>query len=146
MRLCILSLIVCLFAACAGGGNSPSTNSAAPDNAKAERKKQIALQNEVTNITTAAQKFEKLGRGMDLLRKVSNPNSQRECVAQMEDNQRQVADLETRINNLPDAYKIQLSPITGDLKECVSCEKTAMESCVKSRAATNDAIQKLFPQ
>lgn len=144
MKLCILTLIAFLFAACSAV--SQTNNSAPPDNAKAERNKQIAAANEATKITTAAQKLEQLGREMEILRRPTNPESRRECAIQMEDAQKQVKDLETRINNLPKPYNDNLALVLADLNECVSCAKTtAMESCVKSRAATNEAIKKLYP-
>lgn len=143
MKLYILTLTALLFVACSGG--APANNSA-PDKEKIERNKQIAAKNEVTEITTTAQKLEKLGREMEILRRPNNPESQRECGIQMDDAQKQVKDLEARVNNLPKPYSDDLAPVLTDLNACVSCAKTtAMESCVKSRAAINDAIRKLYP-
>lgn len=141
MKPYILLLTASLFASCSG---SKQANNAADENKKA-RNKEVAVKNEVTELTRLAQKLEQQGRGMDLLRKVKNPQSQSECAAQMEDAQKQLKDFEARVNNLPDNYKAQLTSITDDLNECIICSKTSTESCVKARASINKTIKEIYP-
>lgn len=141
MRLWILVLTIFLFIACS---DNREANNALNENIKAKNK-EIALSNEVSSITREAQKLEKQGRDMEIFRQRDNAENARECNAAMEERQKETRDLEARIKNLPENYNNQLTPILADLNECVSCSKRAKESCVKSRAAINEVIKKLYP-
>jgi hypothetical protein len=92
-----------------------------------------------------AQKVEKLGRNMNSYRLGTDAESKRICNVVSEENRAGIADLETRIKNLPDNYKEQLYPIIIDLNECVSCSKKAVDSCVKARASINKMIKEVYP-
>ena len=155
MKSCILIIFTSfLFAACSnsdGGDAGASNNKIATGGGnvgKAElskKNKQIALKNEVTKATEAAQMLEKQGRQMESYRLASDAESARQCKAVEEDLQRQTKDLEAKIKSFPEPYISSLAPITGDLNVCVSCSKrTAMASCVKARASVNNAIKEIF--
>ena len=143
MKTTLLFLTIVIFIGCAG---SPTTDNPDPNKEKtAAKNKQTAMLNEVTNITQIAQKLEKEGRGMESYRQSAKPESQRECGIIMADEQKQVQNLADRITKLPESYSRALTPLTGDLNDCVACAKSAAESCVKARAAINLAIKKLYP-
>lgn len=143
MKKALLIFTAFMLVACAG---SPQAENTDPNREKILAKnKQTAMMNELTNITQAAQKLEKEGRGMDLYRNSVKAESLRECNSVMADEQKQVQDLADRIAKLPESYTSVLTPITGDLIECVSCSKKAMENCVKARASINKAIKQWFP-
>ena len=132
-----------MFNGCAG---SPTADNSDPNKEKtAAKNKQTAMLNEVTNITQIAQKIEKEGRGMNSYRQSAKPESQRECGIIMADEQKQVQNLADRIAKLPESYSRALTPITGDLNDCVACSKKAVENCVKARAAINQAIKEMYP-
>lgn len=140
MKLYSLFLTAFLLAACS---SKPVVN--AVDETKRAKNKQIAVTNEVTQLTTLAQKLEKQGRGMEIYRQANNAENARECSIAMEDGQKQIKDFETRTANLPDNYKSQMILLTADLTACVSCEKKALENCVKARASINKTIKEIFP-
>ena len=125
----------------------PHTDKTATPNAAAivEKNKQTAVLNEVGATVQDAQAVEKLGRNMDSYRLAADAESKRTCGTVSEDNQRELAELEKRINNLPGNYKDQLISIVPDLNRCVSCTKNAMESCVKARASINKMIKEIYP-
>jgi len=141
MKLCILLFITVLFAACSG---KPQANNA-PDENKRARNKEIALKNEVTEITRAFQKLEQQGRGMEIFRQANDAANDRECGIAMEDGRKQAVDLETRIKNLPENYHARLLPIIGDATACASCSDKAMDICKKARASINQVIKELYP-
>jgi len=64
----------------------------------------------------------------------------------MEDGRRDLTEIENKINSLPETYIAQLMPIIGELNECISCSKKAMDGCKKARASINDSIKQIFPQ
>lgn len=115
------------------------------DSAKIEKNKQTAVLNEVGATMRTAQSIEKLGRDMNSYRLAGDAESRRTCNLLMEDRRREIADLETKIKNLPENFHSQLTPILADLNECVSCSKQAKESCVKARASTNKVIKEIYP-
>ncbi len=82
---------------------------------------------------------------MNSYRLALDAESKRTCNVVMEDNRREIADLETKIKNLPGIYHEQLTSIIPDLNECVSCSKNAMDSCVKARASVNKIIKEIYP-
>ena len=141
MKSCALLSIVFLFISCS---SQPAAVNVVDANKQA-RNKQIAITNEVKQLTTLAQRLEKQGRGMEIYRQAGDAANLRECNRATEDGQKEIIDFETRTGNLPDDYKSRLIPLTADLKACVSCEKKALESCVKSRAAINRIIKEIFP-
>ena len=143
MKKALLLFTILTFIGCT---ESLPANNTDPNREKIIAKnKQTAAINEATLITQTAQKIEHEGRGMETYRNSSSPQSPRECQSVMADEQKQVQDLADRIAKLPEEYKPSLTPITGDLNDCVSCSKKAMESCVKARASINGAIKTLFP-
>ncbi len=145
MKFYISIIAILLFLSCSE--NKPQNDEQAAKNEEIKAKnKQTAAVNEATQITQTAQKLEKEGRGMDIYRKSSKPESQRECNAVMETEQKQISELDERIKKLPKPFNAQLAPITADLTACVSCAKNAVESCVKSRATINSIIKQLFPR
>ena len=141
MKLCILLLIVIFIAACS---DKPQANNAADENRRA-RNKETAAKNEVTEITRHLQKLEQKGRGMEIFRQANNAANDRECGIAMEEAQKQSADLETRIKNLPENFQLKLLPIIGDAAACASCADAAMDSCKKARASVNQAIKEIYP-
>jgi division protein CdvB (Snf7/Vps24/ESCRT-III family) len=146
MKLYISLLFTFAFflIACA---DKPKTNqSSAEVNAIIEKNKQTSLLNEVSAITRTAQRLEGYGREMDSYRRAPDAARQETCNKLMTDGKQDLTELETKINNLPENYKIQLTSITSDLNACVSCSKKAMESCKKARASINDYIKQTFPQ
>ncbi|MCA1625213.1 MAG: hypothetical protein LC768_12545 [Acidobacteria bacterium] len=143
MKFVITMLSALFFISCSAAPDNPVTTAAG---AKIEKNKQTAIKNEVSEITRESQYLERIGRDMDSYRLAKDAESHRTCTALMEDRGKEIADLEARIKNLPDNYNNQLTPIIIDLRECVSCSKTAMESCVKTRASINKAIKEIFPK
>ena len=143
MKLRISVLAIALFlAACSG--SKPPVDNAAVENRKAQNK-EIAVKNKVSDLTRLAQKIEKQGREMEIYRRGRDPKNIGECEAAMEDGNKQIADLETRTKNLPENFRIQLTPILTDINECVSCEKEAVNACVKTRTAINTVIKEFYP-
>lgn len=141
MKLFPILLTLIFFAACAQ--QPPTVNKA--DEARIAKNKQVAAINEVTQLTTLAQKLEKQGRGMEIYRQANNAINDRECQIAADDAQKQLQDFEARANLVADNYKTRLQPLAADLQICVSCADKALESCVKSRAAINQAIKEIFP-
>lgn len=142
-KLCILPVILFLFSACASV-NQPQSRKAPPDPALIEKNKQIALKNEVTLVTQAVQKLEQQGRDMEAIRQAPDAESRRQCGVAMEYRQKQVKDLETKVNGFPNPFNSTLTPIVADLNVCVSCARSALPSCKKTRAALNEAISEIF--
>ncbi len=143
MKQTFLLLTILTFVGCSGGetANAPDANR----ERIIAKNQETAARNEASLITQAAQKIEKDGRALETYRRAGNAASLRECSALMADQQQQVRTLADRIAKLPESSQMPLAPITGDLNECVSCAKTAMESCVKARASINKAIKQMFP-
>ncbi len=131
-----------LFVSCAN--QSQADKSGAATVANTEKNKQIALKNEITEITRVAQKIERQGRAMDSYRALPGAEGARQCAAVMDDRRKQTADLEARIKNLPENYHVRLTPIIGELNDCVSCAKQAIDGCKKARASINQAIEELY--
>lgn len=141
MKLYISILASVLFVSCSG---KPPADNAKAANIKAKNE-ELALSNEVSAITRAAQKLENTGRGLEILRNSKKPEAQRECVALVETGQKEIADLDVRIQKMPDKFKIPLAPLIPDLNGCVACSKNASEFCVNARASINKAIKELYP-
>lgn len=148
MKFFIAILVLILFVSCSGNKNnnpSPSINNAAAANPKSEKNKEISLKNEVVQATQTAQDIEKRGRQMESYRLAVDTESARQCAAVKENLQREIKDLELKINNFPRPFNDSLKPSVADLNGCVSCSKTtAMASCVKARASINEAIKQMF--
>ena len=142
MKLCILLLVTVFFIACSAA--KPPVNDAAAENKRA-RNREIAAKNEVTEITKTFQKLEQQGRGMEIFRQANDAANDRECNAAMEDAQKQTADLEARIKNLPESFHARFIPMIGDVAACASCADKAMESCKTARASINQAIKEIYP-
>ena len=142
MKISLLLLTIFIFVSCSP--EKPRQSDEEREIIKA-RNEEIALKNEVSAITLDAQKLEKKGRGMEIFRQAKNAENDRECQSAMEEAQKESKDLDARIAKMPDQYKKSFAPIFPDLTECVSCSKTAMESCVKARASINKAIKELYP-
>jgi superfamily II helicase len=142
-----LSVIVTFtffFVSCA---DKPKSNqSAAEVNAIVEKNKQTAVLNEISSLTRTAQRLEGQGRAMDSYRRAPDAERQRICSQIMEDSKRDLTEMQTKINNLPEKYIASLTSITNDLSECTSCQKNAMDSCKKARASINEYIKQTFPQ
>jgi len=141
MKLYILILTLILFGSCA---EKPPVNHAVNEQ-KREKNKQIALKNEVTEVTRLAQKIEQHGRDMQPYREASDAESARQCNVIVEERRKDITDLETRIKTLPDDYKNKWLPIIAELNECVSCAKKPLDDCKKARASVNQAIKELYP-
>jgi hypothetical protein len=143
IKIFITILFTFFFIACSAAprANKPE----AQNKAIIEKNKQINLLNDVGKILQDAQKVEKLGRNMDSYRLGTDAESKRICNVVSDENRAGVVDLETRIKNLSDNYKEQLSPIITDLNDCVSCSKKAVDSCVKARASINKMIKEVYP-
>ena len=142
-KLFVAVLLTLFVVACSAV--PPVDKPANPNKAIVEKNKQIDLLNEVGKIVRDAQSIEKLGRNMNSYRLGLDAESRRVCNVVMTENQRTVMDLEVRVNNLPDNYKEQLTPIVTDLNECISCSKKALDRCVKSRASVNKVIKEIYP-
>ena len=142
-----LSVIITFILFLTSCADKPKSNqSAAEVNAIAEKNKQTAVLNEISSLTRTAQRLEGQGRAMDSYRRAPDAERQRICNQIMEDSKRDLTEMQTKINNLPEQYIAPLSSITGDLTECTSCSKKAMESCKKARASINELIKQTFPQ
>lgn len=143
MRICFLLTVIFLNGC---GQSAPPENVAAKNKQTVAERGKIATLNEVTQITQAIQKLEKQGRDVENLRQAADAESRRQCNIAMEDRQRQTNELDARAQQLASPFNAQLSPIIADLNVCVSCAKNAMESCVKTRAAVNQAIKEIYKQ
>ncbi len=143
MKGFIIILSALIFLSCAA---APKTKkNAVSDDAIIEKNKQTALLNEVGKTVEDAQSIEKLGRNMNSYRLALDAASRRTCKTVMEDNQREIINLETRIKNLPTGYQAQLNAIITDLNECVTCSNKAMGSCVNARTSINKIIKEIYP-
>ncbi|MDQ2746306.1 MAG: hypothetical protein M3T96_03495 [Acidobacteriota bacterium] len=143
MKKVFLIFAALILAACTG--SPPAENTGANTERIAAKNKQTAVVNEVTLVMQTAQKLEKEGRAMEIYRNSVKAASLRECDTVAADEVKQAQDLAERITKLPNPYQTTLLPVTNDLGDCVSCSKTAMASCVKTRAAVNQAIKQLYP-
>ncbi len=143
MKLCISLLFTAfLFVSCAVQPRADKPGAASLANT--EKNRQIALKNEVTEITRVAQEIEQQGRAMDSYRALPGAEGARQCAAVMDDQRKQTANLEARVKNLPENYNARLMPIIGELNDCVSCAKQAIEGCKKARASINQAIEEIY--
>ncbi len=140
MKLYIAILALFLFAACAG---KPAVNNAVNEQIK-ERNKQTAAKNEVSEITRIAQTIEQQGRDLQAYRDSSSAGGASQCNHIVEERRKGITDLETRIQKLPEDYKTKLSPIIGELNECMSCEKKDLNDCKKARSTINGLIKEFF--
>jgi division protein CdvB (Snf7/Vps24/ESCRT-III family) len=141
MKFYVSLLILFLFVSCSK--NQPPDTAA--DEQKKAKNKEIALKNEVTELTRLAQKLEQQGRAMEMFReRAGEANNDRECLIALEDGQKQLKDFEARVKVLPENYNAKLSPISVELNQCISCEKKAMEDCKKARAFINQAIKEIY--
>ncbi len=143
MKLSVTILTALFFISCAAAPKADKPK--VPDNVKIEKNKQTAVLNEVGATVRDAQSIEKLGRNMNSYRLAIDAASRRACDVVMEDNQREIVNLEARIKNLPDNFKDELTSIVPDLNECVSCAKNAMDGCIKARASINNLIKEIYP-
>lgn len=143
MKQAFLFFTILICIGCSGGepANAPDANR----ERIIAKNQETAARNEASLVTQAAQKLEKDGRALETYRRAGNAASRRECDLLAADQQKQVQTLADRIAKLPESNQTLLAPIIGDLNECVSCAKTAMESCVKARASINKAIKQMFP-
>lgn len=141
MKVYILILSFIFFVSCAV---KPSIENAVNENVK-EKNKETAVKNEVTKVTRLAQAIEQQGRDMQPYREAYDAESARQCNQIVEQIRKQRADLEIRINNLPENYKKRLQPIVSELNECVSCAKKSLDDCKKARASINQTIKELYP-
>ncbi len=143
LKFFITTLFALFFIACSAA--PPTDKPAIPNGAIIEKNKQTVLLNEVGETVRDAQSIEKLGRNMDSYRLALDAESRRVCNVVMEENRREIIDLEARIKNLPGSYKDQLTEIIPDLNECISCSKKAVDSCIKARASINKMIKEIYP-
>ena len=141
MKLYVLILALFFYVSCAP---KPPVDSAANERTR-EKNKQVALKNEVTELTRLAQKIEQHGRDMQPYREASGAESMRQCNQIIEERRKDILDLETRINNLPESHKNKWLPIIAELNECVSCARKGLDDCKKARASINQAIKELYP-
>lgn len=140
MKFYILIPVLFLFISCS---YSPPIENTSQANLK-EKNKETAAKNEITKIINLAQQIELQGRDLRLFRESENKESLRQCNLIVEEKRQQTADLETRINNLPENYKNQLMPIITELNDCLSCTKDTLNDCKKARESINQAIKKSF--
>ena len=141
MKSCILILSFIFFVSCA---EKPAADNTVNENVK-EKNKETAVKNEVTKITRLAQAIEQQGRDMQPFREAYDAESARQCNQIVDETRKQTANLEIRINNLPENYKKMLMPIVGELNECVSCAKKNLDDCKKARASINQVIKEIYP-
>jgi len=141
MKAYILILIIFLSVSCA---DKLPVDSVVNEQTR-EKNKQIAAKNQVTEMTRLAQKIEQHGRDLQPYRETSSDESSRQCDQILEERRKDLTDLETRINNLPENYKKQWTPIVGELNECVSCAPKGLDDCKRARASINQAIKELYP-
>lgn len=143
-KLFVFLSAIFLFSSCAAVSNQPQSKKAPPDPALIEKNKEIALRNEVTLVTQEAQKLEQQGRDMEAIRQAPDAESKRQCNVATEYRQQQVKDLDNKVKSFPNPFNATLTPIISDLNVCVSCSKTALPSCIKTRAALNSAIGEIY--
>lgn len=141
MKFFILILIAFFGVSCAA--KSPVNN--AVNEKTQEKNKLIAAKNEVTELTSLAQKLEQHGRDMQSYRDSSSAESSRQCDLILEERRKQTVELEARAAKLPDNYKNKLTPIISELNECISCAKKGLDDCKKARASINQVIKELYP-
>ena len=141
MKFYILILTIIFFVSCA---EKPPVNNAANEQIK-EKNKLIAAKNEVTALTGLAQRLEQQGRDLQAYRESSGAESLRQCNAILEERRKELADLETRVNNLPEIYKNKFVPVVSEIGECLSCAKKGLDDCKRARASVNALIKELYP-
>lgn len=137
----IVSLLI--FAAC-GKPSSPSAAEKKNEQIK-EKNKLTAAKNEAVEIVKRAQTLEQNGRDLQPYRdSYGGAESAKQCQSIADARGAEITDLETRVNKLPETYKTKLSPVVGELRECVSCAKKGLEDCKKARASINELIKEMF--
>ena len=108
MKAYILMLALVFSVSCAG--SKTPVDSAANEQTR-EKNKLIAAKNAVTEITRLAQKIEQHGRDLQPFRESASAESSRQCNQILEERRKDLTDLETQINKLPENYKNQWTPI-----------------------------------
>jgi len=141
MKFYILILAFFLFVSCAG---EPPIDKALIEKTK-EKNKETAVKNEVAEITRIAQTIEQRGRDLQPYRETLDAESARQCNSIIEERRKEITNLETRINNLPENYKNKLMPIIAEINECMSCAKKNLDDCKKARASINQLIKEIYP-
>jgi hypothetical protein len=140
MRCFFIALTLFLSIAC-------TTSQTSQNNVNlAEKNKETALKNELKRTVRMAQEVEKDGRALDYLRNSYFPEDKKNCQASSAEKRVSFEDFKTKVEKLPDPYREKLSTLFEDLDKCFNCDKKAVESCKKSRAAINQIIRELFPE
>ena len=141
MKVYILILTVLFGVSCAA---KPPVNNVVNEKIQ-EKNKLIAAKNEITELTSLAQKLEQHGRDMQSYRDSSGVESSRQCNLILEARRKETAELEARAAKLPDNYKNKLTPIISELNECISCATKDLNDCKEARASINQLIKELYP-
>lgn len=87
--------------------------------------------------------LEKQGRSMESLRNTEDLTKVKECGNLMRERQKIADDLRTEAEKLPNPYSISLSPAAIELKICVSCASSAIDSCNRAKSSLQEAKREI---
>lgn len=87
--------------------------------------------------------LEMQGRNMQSLRNTDDLTKVKECGNLMRERQKIADDLRSEAEKLPNPYSIPLSPAAIELKICVSCATSAIESCNRAKTSLEDAKKEI---
>src|SRR5206468_485300 len=104
-----------------------------------------ASMSEVRAVFDAISALEQQGRGMEALRR-GYPNDLdkvRQCGEQMRARQPQARALRERAEGQPQPYSMYLDSAATELVLCVSCARSALENCDRTRSALDNASREM---
>ena len=87
--------------------------------------------------------LEQQGIGMESLRNTNDLTKVKECGNLMRERQKIADDLRTETEELPNPYSIRLSPAAIELKMCVSCGSSAIDSCNRAKTSLEEAKKEM---
>lgn len=82
--------------------------------------------------------LEKKGREMQSLRNTDDLNKVKDCGNLMRKNREIADDLRNKAEKLPKSLSVKISAVATDLKMCVTCSSSAIESCDRAKSFLNE--------
>jgi len=104
-----------------------------------DKKKIAETKNKGEEVFKKLVALEQQGRSMESLRNTNDLEKVKECGNLMRERQKIADDLRTETEELPNPYSIKLSPAAIELKLCVSCASSAIDSCNRAKTSLEEA-------
>ena len=98
-----------------------------------------------TEIFTKLFELEKKGREMESLRNTNDLGKVKNCGNLMRENKKSSEELSKEIEKLPHPFSLRLKAVNTDLKSCVTCSSSAIESCNRAKSFLNE-VKKDFEE